>query len=80
MLRSLVLRKLLLCFGLELAALMGAPLRPDEIEDLMRMAHQSRIECSVLEDQGDTVDPALPTFRNNLRATRQQMDGTQPEH
>ncbi|HMC59643.1 MAG TPA: hypothetical protein VKJ01_10660 [Candidatus Solibacter sp.] len=43
MFKNRQLRKVLLCLGLEVAALMGAPIRPDEIEDLLRNAQQAGI-------------------------------------
>jgi hypothetical protein len=49
-LRNPILRKVVLCLGLEVAALMGAPLRPDEMEDLLRSRQQDRIECACRED------------------------------
>ena len=57
MFRNNQLRKVLLCVGLEMAALMGAPMRPDEIEDLLRNSQQSRIHSSVREDREDSDDP-----------------------
>ena len=54
------LRKVLLCLGLELAALIGAPVRPDEIEDLLRNSRQARIEFSIREDRKTSDDDAQP--------------------
>jgi hypothetical protein len=46
--------KVVLCMGLEMAALMGAPLRPDELADLFRMMQPARIEIGVRKDCEDT--------------------------
>ena len=59
MLRNQELRKVLLCLGLEIAALMGAPMRPDEIEDLLRIGQQAKIEWSSREDRKESEDPVL---------------------
>lgn len=50
------LRKVILCLGLEIAALMGANVRPEEIEDLLRTARQARIECGSRDSSGDSDD------------------------
>ena len=60
MLRNRQLRKVLLCLWLQVAALMGAPMRPDEIEDLLRNAQHARIELSIREDRKESDDPAQP--------------------
>jgi hypothetical protein len=54
------LRKLVLCLGMAAAAIMGAPMRPDEIEDLLRNSQRARIEFSIREDREDCEDPAEP--------------------
>ena len=46
-----LLRKLALWLTLELGALMGVPIRPDEIERLMRTASQAKIVRSLPDDQ-----------------------------
>ncbi len=60
MFRKRQLRKLLLCLWLQSAALMGAPMRPDEIEDLLRNAQQARIELSIRKNYQGCDDPAEP--------------------
>ena len=45
--RSQEFRKIVPCVGMEMAALMGAPLRPDELTDLFRSKQQAGIESSV---------------------------------
>ena len=52
--RSQAFRKILLCMGMETAALMSAPLRPDELADLFRSKQQAGIESSVRKDGEDT--------------------------
>ena len=52
--RSQRIRKIVLCAGLEMAALIGAPLRPDELADLFRSKQQAGIESSVRKDGEDT--------------------------
>jgi len=60
MFRNRHLRKVLLCLGLEMAALMGAPLRPEEIEDLLRNAQQATIEFSIYKDREGLEGLAQP--------------------
>jgi hypothetical protein len=55
--RSQAFRKIVLCVGMEMAALMGAPLRPDELADLFRSKQQAGIETSVRKD-GEDPDPS----------------------
>jgi hypothetical protein len=65
MYRNRQLRKVLLCLWLQAAAFMGAPMRPDEIEDLLRHAQQARIELSIREDRKDSDDPAQPELEDS---------------
>lgn len=58
--RNQKLRKILLCIGMEGAALLGAPMRPDEVEDLLRNAQLSKIEATVRREQEDSDDPVPP--------------------
>lgn len=51
------LQKILLCLGMEAATLMGAPMRADEVEDLLRRAQQSKVESTVRQERGDPADP-----------------------
>ncbi len=51
------LQKILLCLGMEAAALMGAPMRADEVEDLLRNARQSNIESTISQEREDPGDP-----------------------
>ena len=56
------LRTLLVCFMLEYAAMMGSPMRPEEIEDLMHQMNQPKL-AHVLRDEddsGDDPEPAVP--------------------
>jgi hypothetical protein len=46
------LRKVLLCMALGLASLAGAPMRPEEIEELMYQMNQPRI-AHALPDESD---------------------------
>lgn len=66
MFRDHQLRKVLLRVGLEVAALMGAPVRPDEIEDLLRNSQQARIHFSVCEDREDSDDPVQSGLENGF--------------
>jgi hypothetical protein len=63
MYRNYQLRKVLLCIGLEVAALMGAPMKPDEIEDLLRNSQRARIELSIRDDRQDSDHPAQPDLK-----------------
>ncbi|MDP8981591.1 MAG: hypothetical protein M3O35_13490 [Acidobacteriota bacterium] len=38
------------------AAVVGAPMRPDEIEDLLRNSQKARIELSIREDREESDD------------------------
>ena len=75
MFRSQRIRRIVLCAGLEMAALMGAPLRPDELADLFRIRQQAGIEFSVRKDGKDTdgedTDTTVPSQQTepSLRAT-----------
>jgi len=65
------LRTLLVCSMLEYAALMGSPMRPEEIEELMRQMNQPKL-AHVLRDEDDTGDgdsePAVPAVCRMLHA------------
>jgi len=52
------LRTILVCAMLEYAAMMGAPMRPDEIEELMRQMNQPKL-AHVLRDENDDGDPPV---------------------
>ena len=56
------LRTLLVCAVLEYAAMMGSPMRPDEIEELMRQMNQPKLAHDLRDknDSGDG-DPEPPT-------------------
>jgi hypothetical protein len=49
------LRTLLVCSMLEYAALMGSPMRPEEIEELMRQMNQPTL-AHVLRDEDEHGD------------------------
>ena len=51
------LGKLLLLSFLEVGALCGAPIRPDEIEKIMKMSSESTITCVVRNDEGEGEPP-----------------------
>ena len=50
------LRTLLVCSMLEYAALMGSPMRPEEIEELMRQMNQPKL-AHVPRDENDSGEP-----------------------
>jgi hypothetical protein len=56
------LRTILVCAMLEYAALVGSPMRPEEIAQLMRNMHQPKL-AHVIPDKNDhgDGDPELPT-------------------
>ena len=56
--RNQQLRKVLLCLGMEAAALMGAPMRPDEVEELLRNALRAKVESAIHQEREDSKDPA----------------------
>ena len=49
-------RKIVLCLGMELAAMMGALLRPEDVEDLLRNGQRVRIESICREEDRDGSD------------------------
>ena len=44
------LRTIILCFVLELGALSGVPMRPNEIEDLMRTLNQPKVAHTIPDE------------------------------
>jgi hypothetical protein len=52
---SLRLRTLLVCSMLEFAALLGLPMRPEEIEELMRTMNQPTL-ARTIPDETDSGD------------------------
>lgn len=56
------LRTLLVCAMLEYAAMMGSPMRPEEIQALMHQMNQPKL-AHVLRDEDDSGDgdPEPPT-------------------
>jgi hypothetical protein len=66
-------RKIVLCVGMEMAALMGAPLRPDEFADLFRSKQQAGIESSVRKDDEDP-DTSYGTSLNQRVCSRRAAD------
>ena len=54
------LRSVLLCFTLLAGALGGTPMRPEEIEELMRTMNEQKVVMTV-EDEGNNYElPKLP--------------------
>jgi len=47
------LRTILVCAMLEYAALMGAPMRPEEIKELMHTMNQPKFAHVVTDENGD---------------------------
>ena len=47
------LRTILMCAMLEYAALMGSPMRPEEIEELLRTMNQPKLAHVITEEKGD---------------------------
>ena len=64
--RNRQLRKILLCLGMEGAALLGAPIRPDEVEDLLRNAQLAKVESTIAQEQEGTDDPVPPDLEDAL--------------
>jgi hypothetical protein len=62
--RNRQLGKILLCLGMEMAALLGAPVRPDEMEDLLRNAQLAKVESTIAQEQEDTDDPVPPDLED----------------
>ena len=44
------LRTIIVCFVLELGALSGIPMRPNEIEDLMRTLNQPKVAHTIPDE------------------------------
>jgi hypothetical protein len=53
-------RNLLLCLPLLLGALGGMPMRPEEIEDLMRSMNQQKVVVTVEDEGNEYTLPELP--------------------
>jgi hypothetical protein len=51
-----VFKKIVLCLGIEIAAMMGAPLRPEDFEDLLKSGRSVRIESVYREEDRDEQD------------------------
>ena len=51
------LRMLALCLPLLMGAAFGMPMRPEEIEELMRSTNQQKITCTIPGDQETTDEP-----------------------
>lgn len=73
MFRNQRIRRIVLCAGLEMAALMGAPLRPDELADLFRSKQQAGIESSVRKD-GEDPDTSYGSSLNQRVCARRIAD------
>jgi len=58
--------KLVVCLALGLGALMGMPMRPDEIEELMRTMNESVIETTI-PDESDKDDPLKKLWEERNR-------------
>ncbi len=71
--RSQEFRKIVLCMGMEMAALMGAPLRPDELADLFRSKQQAGIESSMRKD-GQDPDTWYGTSLNQRVCSQRTSD------
>jgi hypothetical protein len=50
------LRTVLACMMLEAGVLIGVPMRPDQIEELMHQMNQPKL-AHVLKEEGDAGDP-----------------------
>jgi hypothetical protein len=50
MFKSKLMRKLFFWLALEMGALMGVPVRPDQIEKLMRIAGETKVVRSIPDD------------------------------
>jgi hypothetical protein len=47
------LRRVLLWSTLAMGSLFGGPMNPKEIEDLMRIMNQTKIEVTITDEKGD---------------------------
>jgi hypothetical protein len=54
------LQTLLLCLPLLMGAIGGMPMRPEEIEDLMRTMNQQKVVMTVEDDEDRNSLPKLP--------------------
>jgi hypothetical protein len=66
--RNREFRKIVLCVGLEMAALMGAPLRPEELAGMFRGKRQAGIESSVRKDSEDPGTSPGPGLKQRVSA------------
>ena len=61
------LRKILLCAVLEMGALMGVPMRPEEIGNLLRITGPAQVRCSVPTGGGGPDDPTTDVESDTAR-------------
>ena len=54
------LHTLLLCLPLLMGAIGGIPMRPEQIEDLMRTMNQQKIVMTIEDDRDRNWPPRLP--------------------
>jgi len=52
------LGKLLLLSALEVGALCGAPIRPEDIEKILKMSSETVVTCAVRNEQEDGEPPS----------------------
>ena len=73
--RNQQLRKVLLCLGMEAAALMGAPMRPDDVEDLLEMRYERRSNPQSTRSEKILKTPQKPIRNAGLvHATSDAID------
>ena len=61
-----LLRALLMGAFLQFGALAGVVIRPEDIENIMRTMHQTKIEFTIPAERDDEL-PGLPEFGGTLR-------------
>ena len=59
------LRTLLLCLPLLLGSIVGAPMRPEEVEELMHCMNQQKMSCTIRQEaeNGGDATKRLPEQR-----------------
>ena len=61
-------RACVFCFGLAWASALGAPMRPDEIEELLAAMHQTRLEYTIPQEEDTRED----LMRSPLRKKKER--------
>jgi hypothetical protein len=57
------LRASVFCFGLAWASILGVSMRPEEIEELLAAMNQTKLECTIPQEEDERNDVLRKLFR-----------------